>query len=334
MRVLAVGSSLLAVLASFDPGRHAQDEESSDAVAVEAPEAPENDEITELAVTWSEDHPPLMIPRGEHLEFRVRAGVGGLEAPVGSVRMDATVEPYRSPVLLIGGGGEATGESGRMRIHAEGDYQLFRMDATIETLAHPVEWPFLVYNFSQTGSKERRQELLLGRQGDAVHARYRTDTTKGAPKGSRIWKKPKERDLPEAALDMASATYFARAMIRENRLYMAFPVANKLDLWQVTLRRGKTGRVETAAGTFDAVQIILEPRPHPSEKGDEDVQERAKEFEGLFGLHGSISFWVEQRTGIPILITGEIPVGPIDIAVTVILKGYSGTPEEFRPIDG
>jgi hypothetical protein len=328
--VLCTGVAALASLAPLGTRPNvSQDMGPESPVPAEDAPAPAPD----LVVTWADGHPPILIPRGEHLEFRVRAGVAGLEAPVGTVTMDAGVEPYRAPLLLLGpGSGAPAGESGRMRIHAEGDYQLFRMDATIETLAHPVRWPFLVYNFTQTGSKDRRQELLLGWEDERSHARYRTDTTKGAPAGTRIWKQPKGRDLPVPALDMVSATYLARALVRENRLFMSFPVVNTLDIWEVSLRRGRTGRVETGAGTFEALQIILDPRPFPGEVEDEDVQEKAKEFEGLFGLHGSISFWVQKDTGVPIKITGEIPVGPIDVTVTIVLKSYAGTPAAFRPV--
>jgi hypothetical protein len=341
MRAVLLCSLLLAQLPHQLPPQHTStDTKSGEGAGLAADPTPRSqtpaDAIAieeDLLVEWSESHPPLAIPRGERLVYRVRAGVGGLDAPVGTVTMESSVETYRSSVLLLGGdGGDASHESGRLRIHAEGDYQLFRMDAKIETLVHPVRWPFLVYNFTQTGSKDRRQEVLVGWKEGAPHARYRSDTTKGAPKGTRIWKEPKESAMPVESLDMVSASYYARTMIREDRLFMRFPVADKLDLWEVSLKRGKQGRVETGAGAFDALQIVLEPKPYPGEEADEGQEEKAKTFKGLFGLHGSISFWVERTTGVPVLISGDIPVGLIDIAVSVVLQGYSGTPPAFRPL--
>lgn len=286
-----------------------------------------------LLVEWSESHSPLAVPRSERLVYRVRAGVGGLDAPVGTVTMEASVEPYRESVLVLKRtNGDASRESGRMRIQAGGDYKLFRMDATIETFVHPVRWPFLVYNFSQTGSKHRKQEVVLGWKDGRPHGRYRRDSTRNAPKGTRIWKEPTERALPVEALDMVSASYFARTMALEDRLVMKFPVADKLDLWEIHLKRGKTGRIETGAGAFEALQIVLDPRPFPGEGASEDVEDKLETFEGLFGLQGSISFWVDRHTGVPVLISGDIPVGPIKIAVSVVLESYSGTPPEFRPL--
>ena len=287
----------------------------------------------DLLFDWSDAHSPLPVPRAEKLVFRVRAGVGKLDAAVGTVTMESTVEPYRESVLLMGAPEDSEPRhSGRMRIHAFGDYQLFRMDATIETLAHPVRWPFLVYNFTQVGSKERRKEVVLGWLEDKPSVRYRGDTTRDAPKGTRIWKKPTERELPVPALDMVSASYYSRVMVREERLFMRFPVAEKLDLWEITLRRGRTGKIETGAGTFDALQLLLDPKPYPGEVSDDKVQEKAESFEGLFGLHGSIALWVERETGVPVLISGELPVGPIDLSISIVLQSYSGTPPAFRPL--
>ena len=113
---------------------------------------------------------------------------------------------------------------------------------------------------------------------------------------------------------------------------LSFPVADKLDLWEIVLRRGKAEQLETDAGVFNAVQLLFEPRPYKGEELGERAQERAKKFEGLFGLQGSIELWVEAKTGVPLLIAGEIPVGPIDLDIDVLLQSYSGTPPEFAPI--
>ena len=288
----------------------------------------------DLEVRWSEDADPLYVPRGETLVYRVRVGVGGLDTAVGTVTMSSSVEPYQESVLLLqpAAEGQPKRETAHMEIHAEGDYQLYSMDATIATHIHPVDWPRFVHKFEQRGSKQRRREVLLGIQDETLRARYARDTSRNAPKGTRIWKEPKERDLPVDALDMLSASYFARAMVREDRLYMSIPVADKLDLWEVRLKRGRRGTQETYAGVFDAVQVRLDPRPYPGEVQDEKTQEKAETFEGLFGLHGSIELWAEARTGIPIRILGDLPVGPIDLTIDVVLKSFAGTPDAFRPV--
>ncbi|MEM7310585.1 MAG: DUF3108 domain-containing protein [Planctomycetota bacterium] len=301
--------------------------------ADEPAQEPEVQRRDDLRIDWSENADPLYVPRGEKLVFRVRVGVGGIDAPVGDVTMECGTEPYRESVLLLGASsGEAERESAWMRLRAKGDYQLFSMDAKVESHLHPVDWPRAVYNFQQTGSKNRRREVLIGRQGGEPFVRYRRDSDRNAPKGTRIWKDPKERVLPVDALDMVSAAYYARSMAREDRLYLSFPVADKLDLWEIRLRRGKEGKQETYAGTFDAVQILLDPRPYPGEVPDDKTREKAETFEGLFGIHGSIELWVERQTGVPVRIRGDLPVGPLDLEIDVLLKSFSGTPPAFRPL--
>ena len=42
--------------------------------------------------------------------------------------------------------------------------------------------------------------------------------------------------------------------------------------------------------------------------------------------------WVERETGVPLQISGDIPVGPLNLGISVLLQSYSGTPPEFRPL--
>jgi hypothetical protein len=95
-------------------------------------------------------------------------------------------------------------------------------------------------------------------------------------------------------------------------------------LWSLDLRRGNERRVETPAGVFDAFEVVLDPNPHPGES----FAEKAKEFEGVFGIHGTIHLWVEKNTGIAIQIQGDLPIndGMITLGIDVVLDSYSGTP--------
>jgi hypothetical protein len=88
--------------------------------------------------------------------------------------------------------------------------------------------------------------------------------------------------------------------------------------------------METAAGTFDVVEIVLEPSAYPGEDLEEEKQEK---FEGLFGIHGSIHLWADRTTGIPVRIQGDLPIGPITLGIDVGLKSYEGTPPGFGPVD-
>ena len=301
-------------------------------LALKGQEAPQED--APFSVQFMKDAPELLIPRDERLTFLVKVGVGVLGASVGTVNMESSVKPTSQGIVLLAPGGQAPtgGERAEMLITAKGDYQFYSLDAMIKTTIHPQSWPWIVYRFEQSGSKVAKRELILGTQGEKPHARLKRDTSTNAPKGTRIWKAPKERDLPVLAIDLLSSVYYARNMVREDLAQMSFPVADKLDLWELRLRRGKEGVLETDAGSFDGVQILLQPRLYPGEES-EKAKARAAEFEGLFGLKGSIELWVERSTGVPLLITGEIPVGlGIALDVEVVLQSYSGTPPEFRPV--
>ena len=53
---------------------------------------------------------------------------------------------------------------------------------------------------------------------------------------------------------------------------------------------------------------------------------------GLFGIHGSLSFWLEENSGVPVSIEGTVPIGPLNLVATIRLKRYSGTPKNFSAV--
>jgi hypothetical protein len=320
-----------------EPPAAGAQEEAAQALPASLPATTRLPDDGALVIEFDDGDPALVIPRDERLTFRVKVGMGLADVGVGTVQMDCDVQSAQGGVVLLKDLKErdpkaAQGDVGHMRIQARGDYKLYSLDASIETYVYQQRWPWIVYNFEQKGSKNYKRELHLGWQEDQPHAWFRRDTDDNAPEGARVWKKPKERELPQPALDMLSAVYYARAMVRDDRIRLDFPVADKLDLWDLRLHRGKTAKLETDAGTFNAIQIVLDPRPYKDEVPDEKAQERAKKFEGLFGLQGSIELWVERETGVPLQISGDIPVGPLNLGINVLLQSYSGTPPEFRPL--
>jgi hypothetical protein len=102
-------------------------------------------------------------------------------------------------------------------------------------------------------------------------------------------------------------------------------------VWQLTLRRGESKRLDTGkAGIFEVIEVVLEPGPYPGES----FAKKAKEFEGVFGIKGSMHLWVDKRTGITVRIQGDLPVsdGLIVLGIDVMLDSYSGTPNDFGPV--
>ena len=81
-----------------------------------------------------------------------------------------------------------------------------------------------------------------------------------------------------------------------------------------------------AAGDVAAVTRALRRGSDPT-AADKDG------FTGLFGIRGGIKIFMDAATGVPVLITGELPVpviGKLDLYVR--LKSYSRTPEGFAPL--
>ena len=70
--------------------------------------------------------------------------------------------------------------------------------------------------------------------------------------------------------------------------------------------------LKVSAGSFDAVKVIIEPVSTVEGKD-------AEEFEGLFGLHGSIALWIDKESRIPIKIEGTLPFGLVDLFATIEL---------------
>ncbi|MCZ6597267.1 MAG: DUF3108 domain-containing protein [Planctomycetota bacterium] len=315
--------SIPLILCGFLTGTPGQE----DVRTAAAPTAPagsgsENEIIVEL-----DGFRPLHLQRGEELVYTVHVGFGIVAASVGKVVLSTGTEPYRESVLLLGSNHEEDErETVWMRAYAKGTFEWYSMDATIESRLHPVDWPQIVYTRVHRGGAGRRRQLLIGTQEGNPFVRYRRDTSTGAPRGTRIWKQPKERELPAAALDMLTSIYYARTLIRENLYSMRFPLVDKTDLWQIDLRRGKIEVQETYAGDFDSVELTFEPKAYSGEKLEKEAQ-----FEGLFGIHGSIHLWVDSKTGVPVRVQGDLPIGPFDLGIDVILKSYRGTPVDFRP---
>jgi hypothetical protein len=299
-----------------------------------SPQAPAEERPSDALVIDRGGGQELRVPRDEKLVFRVRMEIGFVEADVGKVTMQSHVEPYRTSVLgpapsdASAGTAVASPEVGVFGIRAVGGYAWYSMDSTIESRILPQEWPQITYRYSHAGSEQRRREVLIGLRDGSWTSSYRRDTDRGAPEGTRIWRDPKVRAVAPQTIDLLSAVYLARNLIREGEESMQFPLIDKQSLWSMRLTRGREEPVVTPAGTFDSVEIRLDPAPFEGEEIDEEKVER---FEGLFGLHGTIHLWVERRTGVPVRIQGILPAGPLDLDIDISLESSSGTPPEFAP---
>jgi len=162
------------------------------------------------------------------------------------------VAPCKPSILLAPAeteGGDL--ECATVSLSAKGDYSWYSLDSTIESRLLPLSWPRVTYRTRSRGTEKRRREVLIGVREGKPSSSYRSDTSKGAPKGTRIWREPSYRDVPEGTVDMLSALFITRTLILEDLTEITFPLMQNDRVWLLTIRRGEGRRLKTKAGTFD-----------------------------------------------------------------------------------
>ena len=281
-----------------------------------------------------------MIPRDETLTYTVAIDLGIL----GDLRVGTVV---------LSSGELDAGESepaGWLRSEATGSYLGYKLEETLDVQFRPQEWPALNYTDIQTGSENRRHELRLGvREGrpamqfDEDHhcpgcSRPEHQVSSIWPWGKphhcdgckrmehRIWDVSITRPTPAGTVDLLSAVYLARSMVEEGRSTESIPVLDEEKLWILTLRTGDRREIATAAGKFACTLVELETSVPAGEV------RKKKDFSGLFGIQGKIGIWMDTAAGVPVQITGDLPVPVIGrLSVNANLASYRGTAPEFAP---
>lgn len=303
---------------------------------------------------------PLRVPRNEELKYDVEIDIGISDVDVGDVVLSSGVDPYRAGLPPAGGAAQNSKplERGWVKSVATGSYLTYRLEHELKVRLLPQEFPAIFYTDSQRGSENRNRELKLGTRDGALIAEFRSD---GHCKGCenkehfieskwlwgkdehckkckllehRVWKDPLSRPVPVGTIDMLSAVYLARTLVRDGYETSSFPVIDRQKVWEVSLDRGKTKKVETDSGTFDCQQVKLSTK-FLAEANDKEGEQGPSQFAGLFGIQGTIQIWLERKSGVPVLIEGELPV-PLPLVdkldVRVRLKSFKGTPDEFKPL--
>jgi hypothetical protein len=193
--------------------------------------------------------------------------------------------------------------------------------------------------FRQEGSETRPRETLVGlRDGQLVRS-YRSDTSSGAPRGTRIWRSPQVAPVPEGAMDSIVGVYLLRTMLLAGLEDVEFPMLDKQRLWWVHSELGERRRIDTHVGAFQARAVrIASTQLDLTRDLDEQIGELERpdapdpDFEGPFGIRGDIRLWVEESTGVPLWIEGDLPIGPITLNLDIRLERHRGTPEAFQPL--
>ena len=306
-----------------------------------------------LSILRGEGKLGVWVPKAEHLEFDVLPDlpiVGKVVA--GQVVLEARVEAYVPGLPTAGASSDAPRKwMGSVDSLATGSALGYTLHEELKSRLLPQDFPRVFYTDTQTGSENRRKEtklgLLDGKQLDTFRGdghckgcnnrEHFVDSNwiwgkpshcDGCKRGEhRVWKPVKQREVPADTLDMLSAVYLARTMVREGRMEESLQLVDELTLWNVQLTQGVHKRIEVPAGKFDCVEVRLKssvPKGEPAPKGG---------FEGLFGLKGTIQVWLDARDGVPVQIQGEFPIKFLSTALDVYvqLKSYRGTPKTFGP---
>jgi hypothetical protein len=306
-----------------------------------------------LRIRRGEGLPPIVIPRDEQLFYSVSINLGVLGSlTVGKVVLSSGVEAY---VPGLPPPGEpppvASGrEVGSIHSLASGYYLGYRLVHNLDVRLLPQDWPKLYYRDTQNGTENHRAELKIGqRQGESIATYTGDQHCPGCNNPEhfvkagflwqklehchrcklaehRVWKGPATRTVPPGSVDLLSAVFLARTMVQDGHSEIVFPVVNEQKLWSLTVKAGKHKRISTPAGEFACVLITLATSVPAGEPYN------AKSFAGLFGIRGDIRIWMDAKTGVPVVIQGDLPVPVIGkLEVDVELEKYSGTPAEFAP---
>ncbi len=262
---------------------------------------------------------PLAVTPGEELDYRIRLSVGAVDTEVGRARIETGFEPYRPPLFGAPKDG-AKGDVTWIRTTVRGGYQVYNVEQSIETRLQPSAWPRLLQRYEQSGTEQRRRELMLGVKDGRSLCESRSDTDRGAPTGRRIWRDPVIFEVPPGAVDSMAALYLARRLVQRDLESIEFLMIDKHRQWNVAVSRGERSVLNTGLGARQAVELILTTARAEPEQQAED----SSEFEGPFGIKGDLQLWVDEATGIPLLIAGRVPAGPVEIEVEIRLESASG----------
>jgi len=293
----------------------------------------------------------LVIPAQERLVFYVELDVAVLgKIRVGSLVITSNVEEYRAGLPRRGERAEDQpfSQRGFIQAKAAGGYMGYNVEHEINARILPQEWPRVIVHDYQSGSENRRREVMYGTRQGKPMSWYRRDRhcencerrehfvsglfsdakhCEGCKRAEhRDWDAPVMQPIPEGAFREVPPSFLARELVRTQTGRVDFPLLDKETWWDLSMVLGESAFIDTPAGTFACRAVKLDPRP--PKPGDD-----LNEFKGLFGIHGTLSIWLDEATGVPVMIEGLVPLGPMNLDVAIVLAEYQDTPVGFKPAD-
>lgn len=129
----------------------------------------------------------------------------------------------------------------------------------------------------------------------------------------RIWKTRHRHGADAAVGDPLSALFRARAFdLKLGAPARTLRIAVGHAVFDVKVEVVQRASCTVPAGTFDALQLTLDPAPAPGIPG-------SPRFQGLFGMSGKLDVWVDAARKIPLRISGTVPMG-VDVNAVVVLS--------------
>jgi len=269
------------------------------------------------------------LPFGETLVYRGFVEKAGLRVQAGRATLKAHFNKEGNPVLEARAFAEKFG---------------YKLNTRIQTTLNESSFDPSLHVVSERGT-ERRTKKLVFKDAGADFIRLKHCRVSGCENPEHQVKQPKmhgpipwgtelahcpdkkcrhrahyswmtrlEHQFDEQYVDLLSAVYMARLVDFDTDAEpVVIPIVNDTRRWKVRVHARREKRIEVHAGTFDAVQLVLEPIVA-------DGEEKKENFKGLFGLNGAIKVWVEKSTRRPILIEGTLPFAFLDLHAEVELE--------------
>jgi hypothetical protein len=304
-------------------GSRQQEPCGTDKVPVNAPPTTEG----EFSIKRAAGGPPLVIRDDEVLTYSVE--VAGFS--VGEATFISRVE--RADAVSVG----------HLRAAFKASNLFYELDHRLHSQHMRSGEIKLKSSDTQRGSENRRREIRVECGEEGLTAVYRSDGhckgcgdkahfnksrwfipkhCKDCDKGEhRVWREPREREVPVDTLDFLSSIYLIRAFINAEKAEIETPLLDKDRLWNLSLKSGEAKDIEVPSGRYACRKILIDAEKPKSES-------HKGKFGGLFGMKGSMNFWVHESTGVMVQISGELPLG---IDVDIRLKDMKGAPAGLAP---
>jgi hypothetical protein len=303
--------------------------------------------------------PRTWMPLEESLRFKVEVTMGPVRGlDVGKVTLQCTQAPLpEEDVVVDATAGTELSEAeieaakksrlevGTIKTVAKGGYLGYEVLHTIVVKWYAGTLPRIEWQETMRGSNCSARTIRIGEIEGQWKIEYQKDRhCKGCnrkshqvdgmmpwsdPRHCKDCERPEHRvprdftylDIPADSIDMVSSLYFARSFVRSGQSAVTLNMVNQDELWSVELKRGEEREIETPAGDFDCVRVLIGPKLAAGEGLGDEAEKR---FEALFGLHGNITIWVDKKGGFPVRIEGEAPFGPVNVAIKASLTDRDG----------